>query len=49
MEDWKQTYLYGGAAASSKGLRKRKTSSRGSPVNGSVMKGVLGEGPAVEY
>lgn len=51
MEKWKDTYLYGGAGGPSKGLRKRKTSARGSPVmaNGSMMKGVLGEGPTVEY
>lgn len=54
MDEWKADYLYGGAGAgarSSKGLRKRKASGRGSPVmaNGSMMKGVLGEGPEVEY
>lgn len=50
-EEWKETYLYGGGKAPYKGLRKRKPSSRGSPVmaNGSMMKGVLGEGPEVEY
>lgn len=49
MGEWKETYLFGGGGASSKGLRKRK--GRGSPVmaNGNMMKGVLGEGPAVEY
>lgn len=54
MDEWKADYLYGGTGAgarSSKGLRKRKASGRGSPVmaNGSMMKGVLGEGPDVEY
>lgn len=54
MEEWKADYLYGGVGAggrSSKGLRKRKTSSHGSPgmANGNMMKGVLGEGPEVEY
>ena len=51
MEEWKEVYLYGGGGASAKGLRKRKTSGRASPVmaNGSMMKGVLGAGPEVEY
>lgn len=54
MEEWKEVYLYGGGGrgSSSNGLRKRgKGASRGSPImaNGSMMKGVLGEGPEVEY
>lgn len=51
MDNWKEAYLYGGVGVSSKGLRKRKASGRGSPVmaNGNMMKGVLGEGPTVEY
>ncbi|CAN0159833.1 unnamed protein product [Ectocarpus sp. 12 AP-2014] len=45
MEDWKEVYLYGGGAtSSSKGLRKRNK-----VASGSMMKGVLGEGPEVEY
>lgn len=45
MEDWKEVYLYGGgASSSSKGLRKRNK-----VASGSMMKGVLGEGPEVEY
>ncbi|CAN0328967.1 unnamed protein product [Ectocarpus sp. 8 AP-2014] len=45
MEDWKEAHLYGGGAtSSSKGLRKRNK-----VASGSMMKGVLGEGPEVEY
>ncbi len=53
LDEWKQVYLYGGGgSSSSNGLRKRnKAAGRGSPLmaNGNMMKGVLGEGPEVEY
>lgn len=46
LDEWKEVYLFGGGVASN-GLRKRK---KASPVaNGKMMKGVLGEGPEVEY
>eukprot|EP00752_Nemacystus_decipiens_P001874 g1805.t1 len=44
--EWKEVYLFGGGMSSG-GVRKRK---KASPVaNGNMMKGVLGEGPEVEY
>lgn len=48
LEEWKEEYFYGAGGSSSNGLRKRK---KGGPImaNGSMMKGVLGEGPEVEY
>lgn len=57
LQEWKEVYLYGGSSgaerASSKGIRQRKsaTAGRHNPVvaNSSMMKGVLGEGPEVEY
>lgn len=46
LDEWKEVYLFGGGV-SSNGLRKRK---KAAPVaNGNMMKGVLGEGPEVEY
>eukprot|EP00903_Cladosiphon_okamuranus_P008087 g7797.t1 len=47
LQEWKEVYLFGGGASSSNGIRKRK---KAPPVaNGDMMKGVLGEGPEVEY
>lgn len=50
--EWKQQYLYGNipsSSSSSKGLRKRKGSVKGGPVDGNLMKDILGVGPTVEY